>query len=90
MTCVLCGEETKVLETRDSLYGDTPALRRRRECLECGYRATTYEIDASVYAAVMRAARIVGRLEGPLAALTAALADHKAALADLDDVREVA
>lgn len=83
MTCVLCGEETKVIETRDCLYGDTPARRRRRECLRCGSRATTYEIPANAYAAVLRAARIVGRLEGPLA-------DLKAALADLDDVREVA
>ncbi|MBT9258785.1 MAG: transcriptional regulator NrdR [Clostridiales bacterium] len=42
MLCPLCGEgETKVVETR--LAEDGKALRRRRECLRCRHRFTTYE-----------------------------------------------
>ncbi len=41
MRCAICGyEETKVLETRDTAEDIT---RRRRECLKCERRFTTYE-----------------------------------------------
>lgn len=41
MNCPFCNnEETKVLETRESDEGIT---RRRRECLKCEKRFTTYE-----------------------------------------------
>jgi transcriptional repressor NrdR len=40
MHCPKCGaDESKVIESRDT--GDS--VRRRRECLECGNRYTTYE-----------------------------------------------
>src|SRR5689334_17856204 len=42
MKCQQCGStENKVVESRDVADGD--AIRRRRECLNCGYRFTTYE-----------------------------------------------
>src|SRR5882672_4741861 len=42
MKCTQCRfEDTKVIESRDA--GDGQAIRRRRECAECGYRFTTYE-----------------------------------------------
>jgi transcriptional repressor NrdR len=42
MRCPFCGhDETKVVDSRDSESQD--AIRRRRECLECGKRFTTYE-----------------------------------------------
>ena len=42
MRCVQCGSLTdKVLDSRSSKDG--AAIRRRRECLQCGYRYTTYE-----------------------------------------------
>lgn len=42
MRCPYCGhEETKVVDSRVSESGD--AIRRRRECLECAKRFTTYE-----------------------------------------------
>ena len=42
MKCRKCNKtETKVIESRDVADGD--AIRRRRECLECQYRFTTYE-----------------------------------------------
>ncbi len=39
MKCIFCGSETKVTDKRDS-DGET---RRRRECLKCKKRFTTYE-----------------------------------------------
>lgn len=42
MRCPKCGcEESKVVDSRPSENND--AIRRRRECIECGYRFTTYE-----------------------------------------------
>jgi transcriptional repressor NrdR len=42
MRCPFCGhDETKVVDSRDSESQD--AIRRRRECLDCGKRFTTYE-----------------------------------------------
>lgn len=42
MRCPQCGyDQTKVLESRLSLEGRT--VRRRRSCLKCNYRFTTYE-----------------------------------------------
>jgi transcriptional repressor NrdR len=40
--CPYCGHhELKVVDSRDSEVGE--AIRRRRECLSCGQRFTTYE-----------------------------------------------
>ena len=42
MKCIYCGaEESKVLDSRNS--EESNAIRRRRECLVCGRRFTTYE-----------------------------------------------
>lgn len=40
MRCPYCSKEnSKVIDTRES----EDAIRRRRECIECGHRYTTYE-----------------------------------------------
>jgi transcriptional repressor NrdR len=42
MRCQQCSStDNKVVESRNVAEGD--AVRRRRECLNCGYRFTTYE-----------------------------------------------
>ena len=42
MKCPKCGvDDDKVLDSRGARDG--AAIRRRRECLKCGYRFTTYE-----------------------------------------------
>ncbi|MBI4689267.1 MAG: transcriptional repressor NrdR [Nitrospirae bacterium] len=42
MKCPFCGNiEDKVIDSRPSKEGD--AIRRRRECLKCGKRFTSYE-----------------------------------------------
>ena len=42
MKCIYCGcEESKVLDSRST--DESNAIRRRRECLNCGKRFSTYE-----------------------------------------------
>lgn len=46
MKCPFCGyEESKVIDSRPTDEGQR--IRRRRECIECGKRFTTYEIIES-------------------------------------------
>ncbi len=43
MKCIFCGHpESKVLDSRS--VDDGASIRRRRECLNCGKRFTTYEM----------------------------------------------
>jgi hypothetical protein len=41
VNCLQCGKDTSVINTRP--YRDGQSIRRRRKCLSCGYRFTTYE-----------------------------------------------
>lgn len=42
MKCLACRHlDSKVVESRD--IGDSSSIRRRRQCLACGHRFTTYE-----------------------------------------------
>jgi len=50
MRCPKCSSnDDKVIETRISKEGDT--IRRRRQCIQCGFRYTTYEsiIPADIF-----------------------------------------
>ena len=47
MKCPFCSfEESKVIDSRPTDEGEK--IRRRRECISCGKRFTTYEIIESV------------------------------------------
>lgn len=47
MKCPFCGfDESKVIDSRPTDEGER--IRRRRECIKCGKRFTTYEIIESV------------------------------------------
>lgn len=51
MKCLRCGGETQVLETRSQgLY----VIRRRRECLKCKHRFSTYEKVAPLKISVLK------------------------------------
>ena len=53
MKCIYCGsDESKVLDSRNS--EENNAIRRRRECLNCGRRWTTYETVESVPVLVVK------------------------------------
>ena len=53
MKCPFCGHsESKVIDSRISKDGD--AIRRRRECLGCGKRFTTYEFVEEVLPMVVK------------------------------------
>ncbi len=57
MTCPFCGHrEDRVIDSRESKEGDV--IRRRRECLKCDRRFTTYErSDEIPYMVVKRDGR---------------------------------
>ena len=53
MKCPYCGyEESKVIDSRPTDEGER--IRRRRECLECGKRFTTYEMIESLPIVVIK------------------------------------
>lgn len=53
MRCPYCGvTKTEVVETRDS--EDLETIRRRRECLTCKKRFTTYERVENIYLVVIK------------------------------------
>lgn len=45
-SCTVCVADSKVTNTR---YKDVHVARRRRECLKCGFRFTTYEVPKEHY-----------------------------------------
>jgi transcriptional repressor NrdR len=56
MHCPFCSfEETKVIDSR--LAGEGEQVRRRRECLQCGERFTTFESAELVMPRVVKATR---------------------------------
>ncbi len=53
MKCIYCGfDDSKVIDSRSS--EDNMAIRRRRECLRCGKRFTTYEMIESTPVLVIK------------------------------------
>jgi len=49
MRCVSCGHKhDKVIDSRTTK--DASAIRRRRECLKCEHRWTTYEVSEALSA----------------------------------------
>lgn len=53
MKCPFCGfEESKVIDSRPADEGER--IRRRRECIQCSRRFTTYEIIESVPIVVVK------------------------------------
>ena len=53
MKCPYCGyEESRVIDSRPADEGSR--IRRRRECLQCGKRFTTYEIIESLPIVVVK------------------------------------
>ena len=85
MKCPFCNHlHDKVVDSRESKEGD--AIRRRRECLECARRYTTYErIDEVPYMVIKKDGRrekfdrqkVLGR---PAEGLRKAPGEHGAAL----------
>ena len=53
MKCPFCSfEESKVIDSRPTDEGER--IRRRRECMKCGKRFTTYEVIESVHLIVVK------------------------------------
>lgn len=64
MTCPVCGGATKIVDSRSSRAGES--IRRRRECLACGHRFTTREVDAEMLERLERIARAAREVETEL------------------------
>lgn len=103
MLCPFCGyEESKVIDSRPTEEGSK--IRRRRECLKCGERFTTYEVIETTPLVVVkkdnsrqpfdpekllnRLLRACGKRPVPLAVLEKAVAEIEASLLN-SFVREV-
>lgn len=53
MKCIYCGNaESKVVDSRSTDEGNS--IRRRRECMQCGKRFTTYEVIESTPVLVVK------------------------------------
>lgn len=49
MNCPKCNKDSlEVIDSRSNSIYNAPAIYRRRKCLECGYRFTTYEVDVKI------------------------------------------
>lgn len=55
MNCPKCGALSKVIDTR---LHDSGGIRRRRSCLECGYRWMTLELDYNAVRITAQIAKI--------------------------------
>lgn len=53
MKCIYCGyEDSKVIDSREN--EDFSSIKRRRECLKCGKRFTTFEVYESIPVMVIK------------------------------------
>lgn len=50
MTCPKCYKKTKVIDSTT----DEDSTTRRRECVYCGFRFTTLEVDKDLYESLTR------------------------------------
>lgn len=61
MTCEKCGgTNLRVIESRPAEFG----YRRRRECMDCGNKVTTYEISEENYRMLRSSERILTTVKG--------------------------
>lgn len=61
--CPYCGDQgVRVYDSRHLKSPREPVMRRRRRCVECGERWTTYEITDAAYAAICASAKLLGEL----------------------------
>ena len=66
MNCPKCGnKELRVVDSRSF----ATRTRRRRQCMNCGYRFTTYEISEVQVALFEKAERIRSKLAGKIGEL---------------------
>lgn len=82
MNCPNCTiDRSSVIDSRTGALGDR--IRRRRSCMACGHRWTTYEVDAALLHAMSTVTAVPGmaKLKAMLAAFGEALQEHEQAAA---------
>ena len=60
LCCPKCGGDVRVMDTR--CPKNTNTIRRRRICDRCGYRYSTFEIDADTYNTLLGIAKNIGKI----------------------------
>ena len=87
--CEKCGhQDWTVLETRHShIKGkpNSPATRRRRECLGCGDRFTTYEVSGADYDDLLSATSAIAKLRIVLGEIARILTQFEPRIPDSHD-----
>lgn len=89
MKCVYCGcEESKVLDSRST--EESNSIRRRRECLQCGKRFTTYETIETVPILVIKkdGSRESFNIEKIKAGIIRACEKRPVSMAQIDEIAE--
>ncbi len=89
MKCPYCGSnEDKVVDSRAT--GDNSSIRRRRECLKCGRRFTTYEYVEKIPLMVVKkdGRREEFKREKVLSGLLKACQKRKVSLEELEKVTD--
>jgi hypothetical protein len=82
MTCDTCGGDTSVIDSR-KLLGNI--IRRRRKCLRCGARVSTFEISEAGFFALRSMRQAIRKLGG----VTRDLVDAVEVLGELPALTEV-
>lgn len=72
MICPSCKGETRVIDSREARVGDFVGVRRRRECLRCAARYTTYEIPSADIEAAKRSKELAVKFAALATELSAA------------------
>ena len=75
LQCLQCNGRMQTKDSRPAPFGSTPSVRRRRACVKCGWRVTTYEImdhelirQQGRMSAVLHSAQLTHELLGALIA----------------------
>lgn len=61
----MCGAETRIVDSR----GDGSTVWRRRECVRCGSRSTTFEVPEEIYESLLARQDALDRITQAKAAL---------------------
>jgi transcriptional repressor NrdR len=89
MKCPFCGcEATKVVDKRDNR--DDSSTRRRRQCLRCGRRYTTYERIENIDVSILKKDGSLEKFDQQkiIKGIRKAVDEHKISLEDIESFAE--
>lgn len=69
--CEHADADNKVFDSRPTTFAGFPAIRRRRKCLSCGFRWTTFELTGSALEELREAGERLLRTDAMLSKIAA-------------------